>query len=105
MKKPTEKKNLRTMLTFIHDTSKEGEMRYSVLLEPIHEPGFEGFYYAHIPTLDLTTHGQGVEGALAAARELVELWIAEKRANGEPVSTETTALIGHIEVADALLGP
>jgi predicted RNase H-like HicB family nuclease len=56
-------------------------MRYSVLLEPIHEPGFEGFYYAYIPTLDLTTHGPGVEGALAAARELIELWIAEKQAS------------------------
>ena len=80
-------------------------MRYSVLLEPIQESDFEGFYYAHIPTLDLTTHGQGVEGALVAARELVEAWIAEKRANGEPVPTETTALIGHIEVPDAVLGP
>ena len=80
-------------------------MRYAVLLEPIQEPGFEGFYYAHIPTLDLTTHGQGVEGALTAARELVEAWIAEKRAHGESVPVETGALIGHIEVADALLSP
>jgi predicted RNase H-like HicB family nuclease len=74
-------------------------MRYAVLLEPIQETGFEGWYYAHIPTLDLTTHGQGVEGALAAARELVEVWIAEKRANGEVVPVETAALIGHIEVS------
>ena len=80
-------------------------MRYSVLLEPIQEPGFEGCYYAHIPALDLTTHGQGVEGALVAAHQLAEAWIAEKRANGEPVPTETTALIGHIEVPDAILGP
>jgi predicted RNase H-like HicB family nuclease len=80
-------------------------MRYSVLLELIQEPGFEGFYYAHIPALDLTTHGQGVEGALTAARELVELWIAEKRAHGEAVPIETTALIGHIEVPDAVLSP
>ena len=27
-------------------------MRYSVLLEPIQESDFEGFYYAHIPMLD-----------------------------------------------------
>ncbi|MFI5395376.1 MAG: hypothetical protein ACHQ9S_07575 [Candidatus Binatia bacterium] len=52
-------------------------MRYSVFLEPIQEAGFEGFYYAHIPTLDLTTHGAGVEGALAAARELAEAWVTE----------------------------
>ena len=79
-------------------------MRYSVLLEPIQEPGFEGCYYAHIPALDLTTHGQSVEGALEAARELVEAWIAEKRAHNEPVPTETTTLVGHIEVSDAVLG-
>lgn len=79
-------------------------MRYSVVLDPIHEPGFEGYYYAHIPTLDLTTHGKGVEGALSAAQELVEAWIAEKRAHGEAVPTETQPLITQIEVADAVLG-
>lgn len=78
-------------------------MRYSILLEPVQEPGFEGCYYAHIPTLDLTTHGKGVGEALAAARELVKAWVAEKRAKGEPVPTETTALIGHIEIPDAVL--
>lgn len=67
-------------------------MRYSVLLEPIQEPGFEGHYYAHIPALDLTTHGQGVEGTLEAARELVEAWIAEKRAHNEPVPEEFRSL-------------
>ncbi len=80
-------------------------MRYSVLLEPVQDPEFPGYYYAHIPTLDLTTHGQGVEGALAAARDLVEAWITEKRAGGESIPTETTALIGHIEVPDAVLTP
>lgn len=54
-------------------------MRYSVLLEPINEPEFEGYYYAHIPTLDLTTHGKGIEGAIAAAQELTEAWVEEKR--------------------------
>ena len=80
-------------------------MRYSVLLEPVNEAEFEGYYYAHIPALDLTTHGQGVEGALAAARELVEAWIAERRAHGEPIPRESDSLIAHIEVADALLRP
>jgi predicted RNase H-like HicB family nuclease len=78
-------------------------MRYSVFLEPIQEAGFEGFYYAHIPTLDLTTHGVGVEGALAAARELAEAWVAEKRAHGDPLPVESTVLIGHIELPDAVL--
>ncbi|OGG54840.1 MAG: hypothetical protein A3F84_22035 [Candidatus Handelsmanbacteria bacterium RIFCSPLOWO2_12_FULL_64_10] len=79
-------------------------MRYSVVLDPIREPGFEGYYYAHIPTLDLTTHGKGVEGALSAAQELVEAWIAEKRAQGEAVPIETRPIIAHVEVADAVLG-
>lgn len=79
-------------------------MRYAVLIEAIQEPSFEGFYYAHIPTLDLTTHGQGIEGALAAAHELVAAWVAERRAHNEPVPVETTALVGHIEVPDAVLG-
>ena len=57
-------------------------MRYSVFLEPVNEPELPGYYYAHIPTLDLTTHGQGIEGALAAARELIEAWIDEKRPGG-----------------------
>ena len=79
-------------------------MRYSVLLEPVGELGFEGYYYAHVPTLDLTTHGLGVEGALDAARELVALWVAEKRARGDTIPTETQSLVGHIEIADAVLG-
>src|SRR5574341_294420 len=61
-------------------------MRYSVLLEPINEADFQGYYYAHIPTLDLTTHGQGIEGALAVAQDLVTAWIGEKRAHGEDVA-------------------
>jgi len=80
-------------------------MRYSVFLEPINEPEFEGYYYAHIPTLDLTTHGEGIEGALTAARELIEGWIAEKRAHGEKVPVEEKSLITQIEVPDALLRP
>jgi len=80
-------------------------MRYSVLLEPINEPEFQGYYYAHIPTLDLTTHGQGVEGALAAAQELVEAWIGEKLARGESVPVESKSLIAQVDIPDAVLRP
>ena len=80
-------------------------MRYSVFLEPVNEPEFKGFYYAHIPTLDLTTHGQGIEGALAAAKELIEAWVAEKRAHGEVVPVEAKSLIAQVEIPDALLRP
>jgi predicted RNase H-like HicB family nuclease len=80
-------------------------MRYSVLLEPINEPEFQGYYYAHIPTLDLTTHGQGIEGAIAAAQELIEAWIGEKRSRGESVPIEAKSLIAQVEIPDALLRP
>jgi predicted RNase H-like HicB family nuclease len=80
-------------------------MRYSVLLEPINEPEFQGYYYAHIPTLDLTTHGQGIEGAIAAAQELIEASIGEKRSRGESVPIEARSLIAQVEIPDALLRP
>jgi predicted RNase H-like HicB family nuclease len=75
-------------------------MRYSVLLDPVTEPGFEGYYYARIPALDLTTHGEGVEGALAAARDLAELWISEKLEHGGTVPDDAATLLTQIEVAD-----
>ena len=80
-------------------------MRYSVLLEPINEPEFQGYYYAHIPTLDLTTHGMGIEGALGAAQQLVEAWVEEKRSRGEIVPVEAKSLIAHVEIPDAVLRP
>ena len=80
-------------------------MRYSVLIEPINEPEFEGYYYAHVPTLDLTTQGEGIEGAIAAARELIEAWVEEKRSHGEKIPVESNSLITQIEIADALLRP
>ena len=80
-------------------------MRYSVLLEPINEPEFEGYYYAHIPTLDLTTHGKGIEGAIAAAQELIEAWVEEKRSRGEKVPVESKSLIAHVDIPDAVLRP
>ena len=75
-------------------------MRYSVLIEPINEPEFAGYYYAHVPTLDLTTHGQGIEGAIAAAQELIEAWVEEKRSRGEKVPVEAKSLIAQVEIAD-----
>jgi predicted RNase H-like HicB family nuclease len=67
-------------------------MRYALLIEPVREPGFlPGCCYAHVPALDLTTHGEGIEGAKAAAEDLIRLWIEEKRARGEPVPREACA--------------
>ncbi|OGA59334.1 MAG: hypothetical protein A3F77_05590 [Betaproteobacteria bacterium RIFCSPLOWO2_12_FULL_67_28] len=64
-------------------------MRYAIVIEPVNEPGFPpGYFYAHIPVLDLTTPGEGIEGAKAAAQDLTRLWVEEKRARGEQVPRE-----------------
>ena len=75
-------------------------MRYPVMLERVpNEEGLPGYYYAHVPSLGLTTHGQGMEGALDAARDLVALWNEEKRFNGEPVTDASEAILATVEVA------
>jgi len=80
-------------------------MQYSILIEAVTDPGFpQGYYYAHIPTLDLTTQGFGIEGAKAAARDLIGLWIEEKKAHGEPIAREVDSYFAHIEIEDAALG-
>ncbi len=59
-------------------------MIYSIVYEQIDDASLPpGYYYAHIPALDLTTHGKGIEGAKAAALDLLQLWIEEKRTHGE----------------------
>jgi predicted RNase H-like HicB family nuclease len=80
-------------------------MRYCVFLEPVSEPDFQGYYYAHVPALDLTTHGEGIEGALLAAKELIEAWIAEKKVHSETVPTDANSRIAHVEISDALFRP
>jgi predicted RNase H-like HicB family nuclease len=78
-------------------------MTYSVLYEKIHEPGFEGWYYAHIPAFDLTTHGLGVDGARAAAEDLLKNWIEVKLGHGEPIPPPDEGLHGVIDIKiDAL---
>ena len=74
-------------------------MRYSVLVEPVEEAeNLPGFYYAHVPSLGLTTHGSGVEGAIAAARDLIHLWVEEKRAAGEKTAPVRESLLATVEV-------
>jgi len=83
-------------------------MRYTVIYEKICEPTFEGEYYAHIPSFDLTTQGMGIEGAKAAAEDLLDAWIRSKLDDGEPIPpSDEDAFLGSIEVqvaapADAL---
>lgn len=80
-------------------------MQYSILIEAVTDPDFPpGYYYAHVPTLDLTTHGLGIEGAKAAARDLLTVWLEEKKSRGEPVPRETDSCFARIELDDALVG-
>ena len=75
-------------------------MKYAVLVEKVtgaDEP--DGLYYAAVPSLGLVTHGAGIESAMAAARDLVSLWLEELRESGEPVPEGGEALLGSIEVA------
>jgi len=79
-------------------------MNYPILFEKIEEPDFPaGHYYAHLPTLGLTTHGFGVEGARAAALDLARLWIGEKRANGETVPSSSDCLLSTLEIPEDAL--
>jgi predicted RNase H-like HicB family nuclease len=77
--------------------------RYSVLFQEINEPGFPtGWYYAHIPSLGLTTHGEGLDGAQKAAADLLGLWCAEKQSNGEEIPQESTVFFSQIEIQNAI---
>ena len=79
-------------------------MNFGVLFEKVRDPEFPpGYFYAHVPTLGLTTHGLGVEGARAAAVDLVRLWLAEKKANGEVVPTSTEILYSTLDLTEDAL--
>jgi predicted RNase H-like HicB family nuclease len=75
-------------------------MKYAVLIEPVEESeGMPGFYYAHVPSLGITTHGGGIEGAMAAARDLISLWVEEMRATGKDPKTPGESILATLEVA------
>lgn len=78
-------------------------MTYTIIYEKITDGSLpETYYYAHIPILDLTTHGLGLDGAKKAAQELIQGWVLEKKANGEVVPIEKETLISKIEIEDAI---
>jgi predicted RNase H-like HicB family nuclease len=61
-------------------------MNFGVLFEKVTGEEFpSGYYYAHVPSLGLTTHGPGIDGARQSITELLWLWLAEKQANGEAI--------------------
>jgi predicted RNase H-like HicB family nuclease len=78
-------------------------MTYSILIGKITDGSLpEGYFYAHIPALDLTTHGLGIDGAKAAALDLITLWVAERRDNNETVPVEEESYFSRVEILDAV---
>jgi len=78
-------------------------MIYSIVYEKINDHTLpDGYYYAHVPALDLTTHGLGIEGAKNAALDLIKLWIEEKKANNEQIPIELESYFSKVEVKDAI---
>ena len=79
-------------------------MNYGILFERIDDADLPpGHYYAHVPSLGLTTHGLGIEGAREAARDLVQQWIAEKRASHEPVPAPSEFFYSTLDFPDDAL--
>jgi predicted RNase H-like HicB family nuclease len=79
-------------------------MRFSVVFESVQDAGFPpGYYYAHLPSLGLTTHGLGIEGARQAAADLLRLWLQEKRSHGEATPDSVETLFGTLEISEDAL--
>jgi predicted RNase H-like HicB family nuclease len=81
-------------------------MNFGVLFEKVTDKDFlHGYYCAHVPSLGLTTHGLGIDGARQAAADLVGLWFAEKHANGETIPPTGETFFSTLELPeDALQG-
>jgi predicted RNase H-like HicB family nuclease len=59
-----------------------------------------GEFYAHVPSLGLTTHGLGLEGARQAAFDLARVWLAEKKAQGDPLPAPSEILFSTLDIPD-----
>jgi len=79
-------------------------MNFGILFEKVTDKDFpSGYFYAHVPSLGLTTHGLGIEGARAAAADLVKLWLTEKKANHEPVPVSSEVLFSTLDISEDAL--
>ena len=79
-------------------------MTYGILFEKVEAEELpDNSYYAHIPALGLTTHGEGIEGARAAATDLVTLWLSEKKAAGETVPSPAAFFFSTVEIPESAL--
>ena len=79
-------------------------MNYGVIFEKVCELDFPlGYFYAHVPSLGLTTQGLSVDGAREAALDLVRLWLAEKNANGESLPAHSEILFSTLDLPEDAL--
>lgn len=79
-------------------------MNFGVLFEKVQDAGFPpGYFYAHVPSLGLTTHGLGIDGARAAALDLLRLWLEERKANGEPLPSSSEVLFSTLDISEDAL--
>ncbi len=79
-------------------------MNFGILFEKVEDKDFPpGYFYAHIPSLGLTTHGLGLDGAREAAFDLVSLWLAELKAQGEPLPAPKEVLFSTLDIPDDAL--
>jgi predicted RNase H-like HicB family nuclease len=79
-------------------------MNFGVLYEKVQDKDFPaGYFYAHVPSLGLTTHGLGIEGARQAAFDLARVWLAEKKAQGELLTVPSEILFSTLDLPDDAL--
>jgi len=79
-------------------------MNYGILFEKVEDKNFPpGYFYAHIPSLGLTTHGLGLEGARQAAFDLACGWLAERKAHGELLSAPSEILFSTLDIPNDAL--
>jgi predicted RNase H-like HicB family nuclease len=79
-------------------------MNFGILFEKVEDKDFPpGYFYAHLPSLGLTTHGLGLDGARKAAYDLARVWLSEKRAQGEPLPTSPEILFSTLHIPDDAL--
>jgi predicted RNase H-like HicB family nuclease len=79
-------------------------MKLGIVFERVEDKEFPaGYFYAHIPSLGLTTHGAGLEGAREAAFDLARLWLVEKKSHGEITSVPSEVFFSTLEIPDDAL--
>jgi hypothetical protein len=79
-------------------------MSFGILFEKVADGELPpGYFYAHIPSLGLTTHGLGLDGARHAAFDLARIWLAEKKAQGEPCPVSSEIFFATLDVPDDAL--